>query len=163
MRYDYKVVPAPVKGTKSPGAKGAEGRFAAAVEQVMNDMATEGWEYQRAETLPSDERSGLTQTQTVWRNLLVFRRAADEDAGTVEPLRIAPPQDEKTPRKTPARSEPKQDAFAAQPAQEPETYEQVQQKPSQTAVETPNGASAAALPPALMARAKRVRARANEG
>lgn len=41
----------------------------------MNDMAASGWEYQRAETLPSTERAGLTGSTTEWRNLLVFRRA----------------------------------------------------------------------------------------
>ena len=64
-RYEYKVVPAPVKGEKSRGVKGAEGRFAFAIERLMNEMAAEGWEYQRAETLPSEERSGIASSQTV--------------------------------------------------------------------------------------------------
>ena len=46
----------------------------------MNEMAAEGWEYLRAETLPSVERSGLTATTTQWRNVLVFRRS---DAGSI--------------------------------------------------------------------------------
>ena len=75
QNYEYKVLPAPAKGEKSKGLKNAETRFAYAIERLMNDMAADGWEYQRAETLPSEERSGLTSSQTVWRNLLVFRRA----------------------------------------------------------------------------------------
>ncbi|APZ53878.1 DUF4177 domain-containing protein [Salipiger abyssi] len=93
--YEYKVVPAPARGEKTRGVKGAEGRFAFAIERLMNEMAAEGWEYQRAETLPSEERSGLTSSQTVWRNLLVFRRAraaganGSEEAPELADRRIA--------------------------------------------------------------------------
>lgn len=73
-RYEYKVVPAPSKGQKIKGVKTAEARFALAVEQVMNDLAEQGWEYQRTELLPSDERSGLTGKAVNWRNVMVFRR-----------------------------------------------------------------------------------------
>ncbi|KAA8608117.1 hypothetical protein AL036_08275 [Salipiger aestuarii] len=76
--YEYKVVPAPQKGEKARGIKTAEGRFACAIERAMNDMAADGWEYLRSETLPSEERSGLTSSTSVWRNLLVFRRARME-------------------------------------------------------------------------------------
>ncbi|MBN9888474.1 DUF4177 domain-containing protein [Salipiger abyssi] len=82
--YEYKVVPAPARGEKTRGVKGAEGRFAFAIERLMNEMAAQGWEYQRAETLPSEERSGLTSSQTVWRNLLVFRRVQAESATSGE-------------------------------------------------------------------------------
>ena len=37
-------------------------------------MAANGWEYVRAETLPCEERSGLTGRTTVYHNVLVFRR-----------------------------------------------------------------------------------------
>ena len=73
--FEYKVVPAPHKGTKAKGVKSAEGRFANSIEITLNEMAAQGWEYQRAELLPSDERSGLTGSTTNWRNVLVFRRA----------------------------------------------------------------------------------------
>lgn len=73
--WEYKVVPAPTKGVKAPGVKGPEERFAHTLEVLMNDMGAEGWEFQRAETLPSVERSGLTGTTTEWRNMMVFRRA----------------------------------------------------------------------------------------
>lgn len=79
-RYEYKVVPAPTKGTKARGVKTPQGRFAHSVETVLNAMGAEGWEYLRAELLPSDERSGLTGTTTNWRNVLVFRRALPEGA-----------------------------------------------------------------------------------
>ncbi|MHA6263921.1 DUF4177 domain-containing protein [Arenibacterium sp. CAU 1754] len=78
-KYEYKVVPAPAKGLKAKGVKTAEGRFALSVETVLNDMGSDGWEYLRAELLPSDERVGLTGSTTNWRNVLVFRRALSVD------------------------------------------------------------------------------------
>lgn len=78
--FEYKVVPAPAKGTKAKGVKTPQGRFAVTIEQVLNDMAADGWEFQRAELLPSEERVGLTGSATHWRNLLVFRRLTDGSA-----------------------------------------------------------------------------------
>ena len=84
-RYEYKVCPAPTKGRKGPGVKGAEAKFAHGLEQVMNQMGADGWEYQRSDILPSEERQGLTSSHTVYRSVLVFRRALDgaEQAGEV--------------------------------------------------------------------------------
>lgn len=84
-RYEYKVVPAPSKGTKAKGVKTPEGRFALTVEQLLNQMGAEGWEFQRAELLPSDERSGLTGSVQNWRNVLVFRRKIESDLPTDDP------------------------------------------------------------------------------
>lgn len=78
MRYEYKVVPAPTKGTKAKGVKTPEGRFAGSVEAALNAQAGEGWEYCRAELLPSEERTGLTGSTTNWRNVLVFRRVVEQ-------------------------------------------------------------------------------------
>ncbi|MCR8826405.1 DUF4177 domain-containing protein [Pseudosulfitobacter koreensis] len=94
--YAYKVVPAPAKGLKGQGIKGPEARYAHAVETLMNEMAADGWEYQRADTLPSTERAGLTGSTTEWRHLLIFRRALVEEsvAETAAPDRpelLAPP------------------------------------------------------------------------
>jgi len=89
-RFEYKLVPAPRKGRKARGAKTPEARFAAALMEIMNEMGREGWEYQRADTLPCDQRSGLTGKTTVYHNMLVFRRviaAPQEDA----PAQDAPP------------------------------------------------------------------------
>lgn len=97
-QYEYRVVAAPARGVKAKGIKSAEARFSHALEQMMNAMASEGWEYQRAETLPSTERSGLTSTTKTWRNVLVFRRVKEQaqsvDTSTVhmppEPQVAAP-------------------------------------------------------------------------
>lgn len=73
--YEYTVIPAPARGEKTKGAKTGIERFAATLAEVLNDMARDGWDYVRAETLPAEERSGLTGRSTVYHNLLVFRRA----------------------------------------------------------------------------------------
>lgn len=75
--YDYKVVPAPVRGEKDRGLKTGAERFAHALGELMNELAREGWEYWRAETLPAEERAGLASKTTVMHHLLVFRRALD--------------------------------------------------------------------------------------
>jgi hypothetical protein len=91
-RYEYKVVPAPTKGLKAKGVKGAEARFSHAIQELMNGLAGDGWEYQRAETLPSIERAGLTSTTTEWRNLLVFRRLCENDTEAFAPELLPPPE-----------------------------------------------------------------------
>ncbi|MEL6681764.1 MAG: DUF4177 domain-containing protein [Pseudomonadota bacterium] len=75
MSYEYKVVPAPTRGLKAKGLKTAEDRFANALETEMNTLASDGWEYLRADTLPAEQREGLMGKTTVFQNMLVFRRA----------------------------------------------------------------------------------------
>lgn len=74
MTFEYTVIPAPDRGEKARGAKTATDRFALSMASTLNEMGAEGWEYVRAETLPSEERSGLTGRTTVYHNLLIFRR-----------------------------------------------------------------------------------------
>lgn len=73
--FEYTVIPAPRKGQKVKGAKTVAERFGVALSQVMNDMARDGWEYLRADSLPCEERVGLTGTATHFHHMLVFRRA----------------------------------------------------------------------------------------
>lgn len=91
-RYEYKVLPAPAKGRKAKGLKSPESRFALAVETTLNEMGAEGWEYLRAELLPSDERSGLTGSTVNWRNVLVFRRPLEAATESFAPRRIETPE-----------------------------------------------------------------------
>jgi len=79
-RYEYKVVPAPKKGEKARGVKTPEDRFALALTSLMNRLGAEGWDYVRADSLPSEERSGFTGRTTVVQNLLVFRRVIETAA-----------------------------------------------------------------------------------
>lgn len=73
-RHEYRVIPAPKRGRKAPGVKAPEGRFALGLEDVLNEMAREGWTYLRSDILPSEERQGLTSTATIYRSVLVFMR-----------------------------------------------------------------------------------------
>jgi hypothetical protein len=75
--FEYKVVPAPKKGARSWGLKSSEDRFATALAKVMNDLSAEGWEYQRSDTLPCEEKSGFRGKSTVFQNMLVFRRSRE--------------------------------------------------------------------------------------
>ncbi len=93
-QYDYRVIPAPTKGRKAKGVKSPEGRFANTIEIVMNDMSVHGWEFLRAETLPSEERTGLTSSHTTYRTLLVFRRPKPSDAAPFAPRLLEGPQTE---------------------------------------------------------------------
>jgi hypothetical protein len=97
-QYEYKVVPAPKKGLKAKGIKSAEDRYANALETAMNALGAEGWEYQRSETLPSEERSGLTRRVTTFQNMLVFRRAVAVDVS--EPTVVEIVEDNTTPTVT---------------------------------------------------------------
>lgn len=93
MHYEYKVVPAPSKPQKGlarkSGVKGAEGKFALGLETTMNAYAADGWEYQRADILPSEERRGLRSSQTVYRTVLVFRRRIAGAEETTQPMAVS--------------------------------------------------------------------------
>lgn len=107
--FEYKVVPAPQKGVKAKGVKAGEARFALALETLMNEMAADGWAYQRAETLPSVERSGLTGSTTEWRNVLIFRK----EVSTSNSMALREEPKVTTPVPGPADTAP---AAAAEPA-----------------------------------------------
>lgn len=89
-RYEYKLVPAPQKASRHKGLKGAA-NFAATLEDVMNAMGAEGWDYLRADILPEEMRKGLMSRTTVYRTLLVFRRALPEAAEAPRPRAEPPP------------------------------------------------------------------------
>jgi hypothetical protein len=116
VNYEYKVVPAPHRGERAKGVKGTEARFALSLGNTINAQAAEGWEYVRAETLPCEERSGLTGKTTTFMNMLVFRRAVEvatpveapietpvvvaDDAETVEEPVMNGSADSETPAET---------------------------------------------------------------
>lgn len=93
MSYEYKVVPAPVRGLKAKGVKTAEDRFANALETAINELASDGWDYIRADTLPCEQREDLMSKTTVYQNMLVFRRkkAAAKPAQTLSQPPLAAP------------------------------------------------------------------------
>ena len=78
--FEYKVIPAPHSGKRAKGVKGADGRFANALSEAINELAVAGWEYVRAESLPSVERKGVMRKRhEAYQNVLVFRRPSDAD------------------------------------------------------------------------------------
>lgn len=80
--YEYKVIPAPLRTIKVKGLKTPAERFAHLLEGALNAEVGEGWEFVRAETLPCEERKGLTGTAKSFQSVLVFRRATGfADAG----------------------------------------------------------------------------------
>lgn len=89
-RYEYKVMAAPTRAPKVRGADTVEARFAVTLAEVLNKAGGEGWEYLRAETLPVEERAGLTGTRTSFRTVLIFRRPLAEQAAepAAEPPRL---------------------------------------------------------------------------
>lgn len=72
--FEYSAIPAPIRSEKAKAAKTPAERYALTLTEEINRMASDGWEYLRAETLPSEERSGLTGRTTLFHNLLIFRR-----------------------------------------------------------------------------------------
>ncbi len=107
-RYEYKVVPAPTKAPRVKGLKGTDQKFATALASLMNELGADGWEYQRSDTLPVEERQGLTGKTTTFQNMLIFRRkiapkvATEPAQAVVEPVAAAPaPAPEPTPAPEP--------------------------------------------------------------
>ncbi len=118
--YEYKVVPAPKRGLKAKGIKGNDARFANALQTVMNEYGADGWEYQRTDTLPAEERQGLTGRTTVFQNMLVFRRAipaeptAPVDAvSTIAAPVVMPSETTNTPELVASREDAVQDALTS--------------------------------------------------
>lgn len=114
QRYEFKVIPAPRRGEKSREAKTTEDRFALAMSTLMNQLGRDGWDYVRADTLPCDERSGLTGTKTTYQTVLVFRRVLDAGAGGS--VSIETPKAADMPRLGPATDAPEGPAPAVGPA-----------------------------------------------
>lgn len=76
--YEYLALPAPRRGQKVKGFKTPAERYAHELTTLMNELSDEGWEYWRAECLPSEERKGLMSTAVVEHHLLIFRRPKAE-------------------------------------------------------------------------------------
>lgn len=104
-KFEYKVIPAPIRGEKLKGVKQPGVRFAQTVEGVLNMMAEDGWEFVRSEMLPSEERSGLSRTTKEWRNLLIFRRETIT-ASQLDPLISEPTDRAETVKPTRPRNAP---------------------------------------------------------
>lgn len=118
-RYEYKLIPAPEKSTKHKGLKGAD-LFAATLEDLLNSLGAEGWQYLRAEILPEEVRSGLTSRTTTYRNLLVFRRDLPDAPATASATPIAILNAATLPEETPSLAKLFLNKTPVQPRPDPE-------------------------------------------
>ena len=76
MDYEYKCVAAPEKARRRRGAKTRTARVAGAMEDILKAEAVDGWEYQRTDLIPVEEKSGIfSRAHEVHRAVMVFRRA----------------------------------------------------------------------------------------
>ena len=82
--FEYKVVPAPMRAAKVKGLKSTAERFAHALAERINAEAGGGWQFQRTETLPCEERKGLGSMKASTQTVMIFSRlieAVRPDAG----------------------------------------------------------------------------------
>jgi hypothetical protein len=92
----------------------------------MNKMGASGWEYIRADTLPCEERVGLTGTKSVYQNMLVFRRELRAEAvDMLEPVtpKIGGLKEVPSLRREPKLSPIPAELFADAEADEPDDVE----------------------------------------
>ena len=76
--YEYKVVGAPERAKRARGARTRTDRVARTLQDLINSEAVDGWEYQRTDLIPVEERPGLfSRVRETHRAVLVFRRAPD--------------------------------------------------------------------------------------
>lgn len=112
--YDYKTVAAPRKVRKIRGVKGKDAQMAYMIEELIQEEAAAGWDYQRADTFPIEESGGFfSKSRMVQRAVLVFRRPrgaavqhaaaamAPVEAPISTPFSPAPAQPAPEPRVTP--------------------------------------------------------------
>ena len=90
-KTEYRVEPAPRRGSKAKGLKTSEERFAAALTSKINEMAAEGWDYLRSDTLPCEERSGIAGRSTTYHSILVFSRPKTEAVDALAAPEVSPP------------------------------------------------------------------------
>ncbi|WP_298842280.1 DUF4177 domain-containing protein [uncultured Roseobacter sp.] len=105
--YEYRVVPAPLRRSKTrAGIDTSSARLANALQTLMNDMGMRGWEYQRAEAIPQgDGGSAPVEVMLVFRrpvparSPLVLQAAERLPAPPARkgPVPVPLPQDDKVP------------------------------------------------------------------
>lgn len=120
--YEYLALPAPRRGQKVKGFKTPAERYAHELTTLMNELADEGWEYWRAECLPSEERKGLMSTAVVEHHLLIFRRPkAEVLAETLigQAPAVQPSETRRAPHSTPELVRPGSDLKIHEARREP--------------------------------------------
>lgn len=79
MAYEYKTVGGPERGKRRRDCHTPSQRAAAAMEELIQAEAQEGWEYLRTDLIAVEERPGfLSRRQVMHCSVLVFRRAVPD-------------------------------------------------------------------------------------
>ena len=74
-QYEYKVIPTPRRPKRAKGVKGEPARFANVLTEAINEIAVEGWEFYKTETLPMDAKPGIFAKRTeTFQSVMVFRK-----------------------------------------------------------------------------------------
>lgn len=85
-KFEYMVIPTPRRPKRAKGVKGEPARFANVLTEAINEIAAEGWEFYKTETLPMEAKPGLFSKRVeMFQSVMVFRRIeisapADDEA-----------------------------------------------------------------------------------
>lgn len=91
--YEYKVIPTPRRPRRAKGVKGEPARFANVLTDAINEIAVDGWEFVRSETLPMEAKTGLfSRRQEVFQSVIVFRRQTSPDVAEAMDEPMAEPE-----------------------------------------------------------------------
>ena len=138
-QWEYKVVPTPRKPKRAKGVKGNSDRFAFALTEAINDVASEGWEFVKTETLPMEAKPGLFKARVeVFQSLMVFRRPLGgsealgaEDAGAILPVAAAATTTALTAERYVAPTPENQSSLSASEAEMPEPVAAIENETAQ--------------------------------
>lgn len=72
-KYEFRAVPCPQRAQRSRNVTKGADAFSETLNTAINELAVEGWDYIRAETIDVTSR-GLFKRRTEQRTFLVFRR-----------------------------------------------------------------------------------------
>lgn len=73
--FEYKLLPVPAPSKKSKGCKTMSERFSRALEDLLNELSKDNWEFNGQETFPLDEKPGfMGKEKHIECRYLVFRR-----------------------------------------------------------------------------------------
>ena len=84
-RREYRIVTAPDRPKRRAAGKDEAQRFATTLEDLVNEMAAEGWAFERTETMTYSKKKGLFGRVDTPVALLVFARDLDAPAAEALP------------------------------------------------------------------------------
>jgi hypothetical protein len=99
----------------------------------MNDLGAEGWEYQRTDTLPCEERQGLTGKTTQFRHVLIFRRLLNDEAGAADDMPLIEDHSADSPNDVPSEEANGSEEAAHESPTDPDISSEDQRRSSASA------------------------------